>query len=227
MDKIIQGIRKFQNDVFPNNREFFRRLASGQNPEALLVCCSDSRISLDLITQTAPGDLFVCRNAGNIVPVYGQGDAVSGTIEYAVMVLKVKHIVICGHSDCGAMKGLLKKESLGGMPAVQQWLRHADAARCAFEAEHGDHFAPGALTTLTKMNVLLQLAHLATHAQVFARTREGKLSLHGWYYQIETGDVQAWDHDTEEWLPFEKSPFVSAAQLQFTQPDLVRLGQPT
>jgi len=108
MDKIIQGIRRFQTDVFPNNRTLFERLAAGQNPEALFICCSDSRISLDLITQTAPGDLFVCRNAGNIVPVYGQGDAVSATIEYAVSILNINHIVVCGHSDCGAMKALMK-----------------------------------------------------------------------------------------------------------------------
>ena len=226
MNKIIQGIRRFQTEIYPKNREFFKRLALGQSPEALFICCSDSRISLDLITQTAPGDLFVCRNAGNIVPVYGQGDAVSGTIEYAVSVVKVKHIVVCGHSDCGAMKGLLKRETLGDMPAVQQWLRHADAARCAFESENPDHSSPGTLADLAKMNVLLQLAHLATHSCVFAKTRDGSLNLHGWYYQIETADVQAWDPESEAWLPFENAPVISKIEPEFVKPDYNKLMQP-
>jgi len=211
MKKIIQGIQKFQTDVFPNNRELFQRLAAGQSPEALFICCSDSRISVDLMTQTAPGDLFVCRNAGNIVPVYGLGDAVSGTIEYAVSVLKVNHIVVCGHSDCGAMKGLIKPESLASLPAVKEWLRHAEAARCALDDET-EYAGSSAVTAVTKMNILLQLAHLATHAKVFARTREGSLHLHGWYYQIKTGEVQAWDPVANQWLPFEKSPFISKIQ---------------
>jgi carbonic anhydrase len=209
MKKIIQGIQRFQTDVFPNNRELFQRLAAGQNPDVLFICCSDSRISLDLIMQAGPGDLFVCRNAGNIVPVYGLGDAVSGTIEYAVSALKINHIVICGHSDCGAMKGLLKPESLGALPAVKEWLRHAEAARCALDTEEAENIGSSALTAVTKMNVRLQLAHLATHAKVFARTRDGSLHLHGWFYQIKTGDVQTWDPEAEEWLPFEKSPFIS------------------
>lgn len=216
MDKIIQGIRRFQTNVFPNHRSVFERLATGQNPQALFVCCSDSRISLDLITQTSPGDLFVCRNAGNIVPVYGHGDAVSGTIEYAVSALNIGHIVVCGHSDCGAMKGLLNPDLLAGMSAVQQWLKHAEGARVAFETREPEPVHPGEkahpgesqLTALTKMNIRLQLAHLITHPKVFARTREGSLELHGWFYQIETGDVQALDPETDIWLPFENSPFV-------------------
>ena len=212
MKKIVQGIQRFQKDIFPNNRDLFQRLAAGQNPDVLFICCSDSRISLDLIMQAGPGDLFVCRNAGNIVPVYGLGDAVSGTIEYAVAVLKINHIVICGHSDCGAMKGLLKPESLGALPAVKEWLRHAEAARCALDTEEAENIGSSALTAVTKMNVRLQLAHLGTHAKVFARTKEGSLHLHGWFYQIKTGEVQTWDPAAEEWLPFDKSPFISKLQ---------------
>src|SRR5690242_4163073 len=108
MNRIIQGIQQFQRDVFPANRELFQRLASGQKPEALFIACSDSRVSLEWVTQCGPGDLFVCRNAGNIVPGYSHTDAVSATIEYAISALAIKDIVVCGHSDCGAMKGLLQ-----------------------------------------------------------------------------------------------------------------------
>jgi carbonic anhydrase len=209
LKKIIQGVQHFQTNVFPKHRERFADLAKSQSPEALFICCSDSRISLDLVTQSGPGDLFVCRNAGNIVPVYGQGDAVSGTIEYAVSVLNINHIVVCGHSDCGAMKALLRPESLTNLSAVREWLRHAEAARCAFDTQFSHPEHPTALRTLTMLNIRLQLAHLATHPKVFARTREGSLHLHGWLYQIDTGEVQSWDSLTEEWLPFEKSALVS------------------
>src|SRR5262249_15474046 len=121
MNRIIQGIQQFQRDVFPANRELFSRLAHGQKPEALFVACSDSRVSLEWITQCGPGDLFVARNAGNVVPRYGHANAVSATIEYAVAALEVKDIVVCGHSDCGAMKGLLNPGAVSAMPDVKNW----------------------------------------------------------------------------------------------------------
>jgi len=131
MNRIIQGIQQFQKDVFPANRELFTRLASGQKPEALFIACSDSRVSLEWITQCGPGDLFVCRNAGNMVPRFSRGDDVSATIEYAVSALGVRDVVVCGHSDCGAMKALLNPASLAGMPHVKSWLRQANEARQA------------------------------------------------------------------------------------------------
>src|SRR5262245_7184396 len=130
MQKLVQGIHKFQTNYFSSQQELFQRLAKGQSPETLFITCSDSRISPTLLTQTGPGDLFVLRNAGNIVPPYRASNGGEGaTIEYAIHALGVKDIVVCGHSHCGAMKGLLHPEDLGDMPTVRDWLLHAEATR--------------------------------------------------------------------------------------------------
>jgi carbonic anhydrase len=213
MQKIVQGIRRFQQDIFPQNRALFQRLAAGQSPEALFVGCSDSRISVDLITQTAPGDLFVCRNAGNIVPAHGGADAVSATIEYAVCALRVKHIVVCGHSDCGAMKGLLCPDKVCEMPHVKSWLQHAEGARRALPGCKEDADDRETLEALTKLNVRLQLEHLRTHPCVFAHVQSGELELHGWVYKIESGDVHTWDASASRWAPISESlDFYSTAR---------------
>jgi carbonic anhydrase len=200
MNRFIQGIQNFQRDVYPVHRELFQRLASGQNPEALFIACSDSRVSLEWLTQTGPGDLFVCRNAGNIAPKHGETDAVTAAIEYAVSALKVKDIVIKGHSDCGAMKGLLNLSALDAMPEVRNWLRHSEEARRAFERANIDPKSPGALETMNKLNIRLQLDNLRTHPKVRAALRAGTLNLHGWYYDIHSGTVQAWDADANQWV---------------------------
>jgi|SRR5581483_527901 len=201
MQKILRGIHHFQQHVFPEKRELFERLASGQNPETLFVGCSDSRIALDLLTQTGPGDLFVCRNAGNIVPPYGEPDAVSASIEYAVCVLGIRDIVVCGHSDCGAMKALVHPEALDEMPHVRDWLRHAEGAkRAAREIARG--LSQGELlSSITKLNARLQLEHLGTHPHVFARLQTRQLSLHAWCYDIGSGAVERWNGDSRSWEP--------------------------
>ena len=123
MKNFIDGFIRFKRDVFPKRKQLFERLAGAQSPEALFITCADSRIVPDLIMQTEPGDLFICRNAGNIVPPYGEVQGgVSATIEYAVAVLNVSHIIVCGHTDCGAMKGILKPETLDELPTVKSWL---------------------------------------------------------------------------------------------------------
>ena len=201
MQKILRGIHHFQQHVFPEKRALFERLASGQNPETLFVGCSDSRIALDLLTQTGPGDLFVCRNAGNIVPPYGEPDAVSASIEYAVCVLGIRDIVVCGHSDCGAMKALVHPEALEEMPHVRDWLRHAEGAKRAAR-EIARDLSDGELqSSITKLNARLQLEHLGTHPYVFARLQTQQLSLHAWFYDIGSGAVEAWNGDTRSWEP--------------------------
>ena len=201
MNRIIQGIQQFQNEVFPKQRELFQRLASGQSPEAIFVSCSDSRVSPEMITQTAPGDLFVCRNAGNIVPSYGQADAVSASIEYAVSQLPIQDIVVCGHSDCGAMKGLLHPEVLEELPHVKMWLTHSEGARRAMNSDRRGGLGVDPLGLLTRLNVRLQLEHLSTHPEVFARVQQGRLRVHGWVYQIESGAIDAWDAELQRWTP--------------------------
>ena len=194
MQRILNGVIRFQRDVFPRERPLFRRLASGQNPEALFLTCADSRIVPDLITQTGPGDLFICRNAGNIAPPYGEAaGGVSATIEYAVVGLRVKDIVVCGHSHCGAMMAILRPEQLRSMPSVSQWLSHADRARLIVEEHHADLSDEKKIEMLTQQNVLGQIDHLRTYPSVASRMLKGELRLHGWVYHIDTGVVKAYD----------------------------------
>src|SRR5688500_15887824 len=130
MQKLIEGFHHFQSSVFRSQRELFERLAAGQQPDALFITCSDSRINPNLITQTDPGDLFILRNAGNIVPPHGlPSNGEEATIEFAVVGLGIKDLIVCGHSHCGAMKGLLQPENLSEMPALVRWLSHAESAR--------------------------------------------------------------------------------------------------
>jgi len=202
MQKLIQGLHHFQTNVFSSQRELFERLARGQSPDALFITCSDSRINPNLITHTEPGELFILRNAGNIIPPYGAANGGEGaTVEYAVAALGVRDIIVCGHSHCGAMNGLLNLDSLGELPTVRQWLSHAEATRCIVKENYG-HLSDGALLTATiEENVLVQLENLRTHPVVAAGLSGGKLNLHGWVYKIETGEVFAYDPQQEQFLP--------------------------
>lgn len=127
---IVEGLQRFRDEVFPQQEELFKKLAHEQKPRAMFITCADSRIVPELITQSSPGDLFVTRNVGNVVPPYGQmNGGVSTAIEFAVMALGVHHIIICGHSDCGAMKAVMDPQTLERMPTVKAWLRHAEVAK--------------------------------------------------------------------------------------------------
>jgi carbonic anhydrase len=207
MKRILDGLTRFQQDIFPHDRELFERLASGQNPETLLLTCSDSRIVPELITQTQPGELFICRNAGNIAPPFGEHTGgVSATIEYAVMALNVRDIIVCGHSHCGAMRAVMDPAQLVGMPTVASWLRHADRARLVL-AEHYQHLdAAARLVMLTEQNVLAQLDNLRTHPSVASRLHGGRLALHGWVYEIETGVVRSYDPSARTFVPVISMP---------------------
>lgn len=195
MEKLIQGIHKFQADVFAPNEDFYRRLADGQTPQALFITCSDSRMVPDLICQTRPGELFVLRNAGNIVPPYTPG-APSGeaaTIEYAIRGLGIRHIVLCGHTRCGAMKAVVEPECTANMPRVRQWL---DCAQTTAEIVcncYGHLTDEARWKVLVQENVLVQLEHLRTHPAVATALAKGELKLHGWVYKMETGEVFAFD----------------------------------
>lgn len=202
MRKIIEGVRHFQGHVYPQKQALFEQLSSGQNPEALFIGCSDSRIALDLITQAGPGDLFVCRNAGNIVPAHGQTNAVEAAVEYAVLALGVRHVIVCGHSDCGAMKALLHPEALDQMPHVKAWLKHSEGARHAALDLCTEADSPNLLTAVTRLNVQLQLDHLRTHPSVFAHIQSKKLTLHGWVYDIRSGQIDVWNAESASWGPF-------------------------
>jgi carbonic anhydrase len=194
MDRLLRGLSKFQKEVFPQQKHLFKQLASGQSPEVLFITCADSRVVPSLITQTDPGDLFLCRNAGNIVPPYGEMvGGISATIEYAVVALKIKHIIICGHTDCGAMNGVLHPEKVKSLPVVSEWLKYGDLAREIVHQKYPELSGQDKLRVLTQYNVVAQLSHIQTHPSVAARIATGNLDLHGWYYHIETGEMEAYD----------------------------------
>lgn len=197
MENVLKGLVRFQKEVFSKKKKLFVSLSKQQKPSVLFVTCSDSRIDPSLLTQTDPGDLFIIRNAGNLIPTYGA--AIGGstaTIEYGVSVLQVKDIIVCGHMDCGAMKGLLHPEKLQDLPAVKAWLQHA-ATTIRMVKDHYAHLKGDELFAATiRENVLVQLDHLKTHPAVATRLRRGDLRLHGWVYSIGTGEV--WVYDAEK-----------------------------
>jgi carbonic anhydrase len=208
MQKLIRGLHLFQQTIFSSQKELFERLANGQHPDALFITCSDSRISPNLITQTDPGELFILRNAGNIVPPYGavQGGE-AATIEFAIAGLGVKDIILCGHSHCGAMKGLLQREKLADdMPALAAWLSHAEATRRVVRENYRDLEGKELEMLTVEENVLVQIENLRTHPAVASALVRGKLSLHGWVYKIETGEVFAFDPDQNQFLPLAEAP---------------------
>ena len=220
MQKLVEGIHQFQNGVFSSKQRLFEGLVNGQHPLALFITCSDSRINPNLLTQTEPGELFILRNAGNLVPPYG---AVEGgeaaTIEYAVRVLGVKDVVICGHSHCGAMGGLLDQPQLAKLPAVRSWLCHAESTHRIIE-ENYTHLTDAAarLTATVEENVLVQLEHLRTHPSVAAALSRKSLNLHGWVYKFETGEVFAYDSTARQFLPLADQAGVAAASYPLTGP---------
>jgi len=205
MPHFAAGVVRFQNTVYPEKKELFEKLSAGQSPEALFITCSDSRIETAMITQTEPGELFICRNAGNIVPPHtNHTGGMTASIEFAVSALRVPHIVICGHTECGAMKGALNPEGLNELPHVKEWLGYSRAA-----VDIVREIAPNANDTermdlLLRQNVVLQIQHLKTHPAVAARLARGDLELHGWVYDIKTGGVVAWDEATNRFEPVDE-----------------------
>jgi carbonic anhydrase len=206
MQDIIDGFLKFQREAFPERSGLFKRLATAQNPGTLFITCSDSRVVPELLTQREPGDLFVIRNAGNIVPAYGpEPGGVSATVEYAVAVLGVTDIVICGHSDCGAMTAISSGKSLAHLPAVANWLAHADSAKVVNAARtHGS--AQEQLEALVRENVIAQLTNIRTHPSVALALNQTRLTLHGWVYDIETGSIDALDGATGRFVTLADRP---------------------
>lgn len=208
MQHIIEGFLNFQKDIFPEQKELFRSLASSQNPKALFISCSDSRLVPELVTQQDPGQLFVIRNAGNIVPSFGpEPGGVSATIEYAVVALGVTDIVICGHSNCGAMKAIATCQCLDPMPAVAHWLHYSDAAKAVVEKK-AYATEEEKVNAMVQENVIAQLNNIKTHPSVAVGLRNNALRLHGWVYDIESGVIKALEKDTKEFVLLSDNPEV-------------------
>ncbi|MCL4108544.1 UNVERIFIED_CONTAM: hypothetical protein GTU68_022846 [Idotea baltica] len=211
MQKLVDGLHKFKREAFSEDQKLFENLIDGQQPLALFITCSDSRIDPNRLTQTKPGELFIQRTAGNIIPPYGAvfaGEA--ATVEYAVSVLKIPNIIICGHSHCGAMTALMKPKSLKKLPAVKAHLSHAESTRRIIDENYQHVVDPAERLTITvEENVLVQLKNLETHPSVVAAISRGELKLHGWVYKFETGDVFSFDPSCNQFVPIREGEFVA------------------
>jgi carbonic anhydrase len=206
LQHIVDGFLHFHHEIFPQQEELFKKLATAQQPRAMFITCADSRIVPELITHSSPGDLFVTRNVGNVVPPYGQmNGGVSTAIEYAVLALGVQHIIICGHSDCGAMRAVLNPDSLEKMPTVKAWLLHVEVAKTMVHDNCPCGDEKQTMPILTEENVIAQLQHLRTHPSVASRMANGQLFIHGWVYNIETSEIKAYDAEQGSFLPLDGS----------------------
>jgi carbonic anhydrase len=223
MHELVRGIHKFQDDVFRPKQEFFKRLAQGQHPQALFITCSDSRIDPNLLTRTEPGELFILRNVGNIVPPFTPTTAdggVAAAVEFAVSALGVENIIVCGHSLCGAMKGLLHPENLEGMPSVGGWLAHAETTRRIVQENYRELDDDEQLNVAVQENVLVQVENLRTHPAVAARLARGGLNLYAWVYKLETGEVYCYQCDQGQFVSLSDQtsmPTVAAARSNLAQ----------
>ena len=208
MDRIVRGVHQFRRTVFNDQKPFFEMLAAKQQqPQALFITCSDSRVNPNLLTQTEPGDLFIIRNAGNIIPPYGAANSgEAATIEYAVGVLGIKHVIVCGHSHCGAMKALLQPGAVSDLPSVAKWFRHAEATRRVAKERYAHLSGPELDRAVIEENVLVQLNNLTTHPFITARLSRGELNLYGWVYEIETGQIYEYEQAVGVFQPLSQSP---------------------
>lgn len=194
LEDIRQGVLRFRKKVFPIRRAIYEELANHQNPQILFITCIDSRVDPVELCDADPGDMFVERTPGNLVPIYADTrSGISASIEYAVTALGVTDIVICGHSDCGALKALLAPKSLAKLPAVHRWLHWADEAIAHVRKHHRDAGDEEKLHLLCQQNVIAQIDHIATHPCVQKRLKKGDLRIHGWVYEIHTGEVHRYD----------------------------------
>jgi carbonic anhydrase len=202
MEKLLRGLREFQEHYIPSHQELIRELAKGQHPRVLFIGCSDSRVDPTIITQSEIGDLFIIRNAGNIIPPYEATNGGEGaTIEYAIEALDIKQIIICGHTQCGAMKGLLQLGQLEEkMPLVYDWLRHTEATRKLVEDHYSHLDKKEKLNVLVAQNVLTQIDNLRTYPSIHSRLHNDELSIHGWIYNIEDAQLLAYDEEANDFL---------------------------
>jgi carbonic anhydrase len=197
VEKLVAGIHRFRSKITHHQAQELRKLAKGQKPLAMMITCADSRIIPNLIMQTDPGDLFILRNVGNIIPPYGTANnGEAAAIEFAVSGLGVRDIIVCGHTHCGAMKGLLKPELLNDLPTTREWLKHATATQAIMKENYPRMKGERLLTATAEENVLVQLQQLETMPVVAARCMRGNLFLHGWMYAIETGEVFEYDWES-------------------------------
>lgn len=216
MHKLIKGIHHFTNEIFASKKELFELLALGQHPDVLFVTCSDARVDPQLITQAEPGDLFMLRNMGNLVPHFQTAEKVAGAaIEYALKVLRVRQIVVCGHSHCGAIKGIVDPSILQDLPTVAEWLKHGEPTRRVLMRNYSHADSAQLPNIATQENVLIQLENLRSYPSVAAAIDNGELLVQGWVYKIETGEIFIYHPENSQFLPHAEFELLAPPQCCF------------
>ena len=211
MQRLIAGIHRFRKEEFGRYSALFRKLSKdGQNPHTLFITCADSRVLAELVTQSKPGDLFVVKNIGNIVPpasATGSTNSTAAAIEFAVEILRVNDIVVCGHSQCGAMTTLLDNSGVDlNTPHLAEWLKLAAPVLEILKRDYADLTKPDQrATAAAEENVLFALENLYTYPCVQARLADGSLSLHGWFFKIATAELFAYDPESRQFQPIVQS----------------------
>jgi len=200
MQKLVQGVHAFQSEYFSKHQKLFKKLSEGQNPETLFITCSDSRVVPHLITDTQPGDLFIVRNIGNVVPTPKLPGGTAAAVEYAVEVLGVENIVVCGHTLCGAMRALLDPKSIENLPFVKKWVDQTEKVRKIVRDRYAHLEGNELLTAAVEENVLVQLEHLREFSFVADRLKTNTLHVAGWVFKIETGEVFEFDPEAGQFL---------------------------
>lgn len=202
MKKLLKGLRRFKSEYFCSHQDLFEQLARGQNPRVLFITCSDSRVDPAMITQAKLGEIFVIRNAGNLIPPFGATNGGEGaSIEYAVQALGIRQIIVCGHSHCGAMKGLLKIEELREeLPLVYEWLQHAEATRRLIKEHYADRTGEELLDITIAENVLTQIENLRTYPVIRTKLYEDELKIYGWIYDIDTSEMMGYDAEEHAYV---------------------------
>lgn len=203
MRNLLRGIHDFQRDGFRSRQTLMERLAvEGQRPQIALVSCSDSRVLPEMFTQAAPGDIFLVRNAGNIVPVGGgENPGEAASLEFAVEVLGVRDVVVCGHTHCGAVDAILHPETIAGLPTLEQWLLSSQETGRIVRERYSHLEGEALMRVAVAEHVLVQLEHLRTLPFIARRLSEPDFAIHGWVYDIRTGEVVVYDVEADAFLP--------------------------
>ena len=207
MSRLADGVHAFQEQYFATHRELYAQLAeAGQQPETLFITCSDSRVVPNLLTSAAPGELFIVRNIGNIVPALDLAGSTSAAIEYAVEVLRVQNVIVCGHTRCGAMTAVLSPETVAHLPRVQRWLAQGERLRTIVAERYAHLDAQERVTAAVQENVLVQLENLRAFPFVARALEEGRLRMNGWVFKLETGEVLDYDPRQGQFVPMAREP---------------------
>lgn len=202
MQKLVKGIHSFRNGYFATHRELFEQLATaGQNPETLFITCSDSRVVPNLITNAPPGELFIVRNVGNVVPRTDLPGGTAAAIQYAVEVLNVENVIVCGHTQCGAMQAILNPERVEKLPYLKRWLAQTESVRRVIDERYGHLGAEARLTAAVQENVLSQLEHLREYSFIAERLDADELHISGWVFDLARGEVFNYDPEHGEFVP--------------------------